>query len=211
MREGRGPAAEEFAAALAARAGAFGVELGAGAAGRLTEYFEILSAWNARLHLVAPCAPAEFAVRHVLESLLALPYLPQGARFVDVGSGGGLPAIPCLAARADLTGVLVESSAKKAVFLREAVRRVGASERARVLAERFEQTEAPDADAVTCRALERFAETVPRLVGWSPPGATLLFFGGEKIREQLERERLAYEPVRVPLSEQRFLFVIRRS
>lgn len=204
-------AAEEFAGALAAEAGAFGAELDGAALARLVAYFEILTAWNARLHLVAPCSPREFAVRHVLESLLALPYLAAGARVADVGSGGGLPAVPCLAAREDLSAVLFESSAKKAVFLREALRAVGVSARARVVAERFEQTNAPEADAVTCRALERFAETLPRLVAWSPPGATLLFFGGDKIRGALELAGLAFEPVRVPLSEQRFLFVARRD
>ncbi|HYP51933.1 MAG TPA: RsmG family class I SAM-dependent methyltransferase, partial [Pyrinomonadaceae bacterium] len=182
MWERGGVAGEEFEAALAARAGAFGLTLDEAARERLRSYFEILTAWNARLHLVAPCAPEEFAVRHVLESLLALPFLAEGARVLDVGSGGGLPAIPCLAVREDLSAVLFESSAKKAVFLREALRRVGASGRARVSAERFETAEAPGADAVTCRALERFAETIPRLVAWSPPGATLLFFGGDKIR-----------------------------
>lgn len=202
---------DEFDKALRGRAAACGVSLNEEARARLRDYFGLVMRWNPRLHLVAPCAPAEFAVRHVLESLLALPHLPAGARFLDVGSGGGLPAIPCLAARADLTAVLFESSVKKSVFLREALRRVGASPRARVAAERFERTEAPEASAVTCRALERFAETLPRLVAWSPPGATLLFFGGEKIREQLERERLTYEPIRVPLSERRFLFVIRRD
>src|SRR4051812_26775644 len=89
----------EFDKVLAEHAEGFGVSLGEGARARLGDYFELVSAWNPRLHLVAPCAPAEFATRHVLESLAALRFLPAGATFVDVGAGAGLPALPCLLAR----------------------------------------------------------------------------------------------------------------
>ena len=211
MSEQSSQPAGEFRRALASHAEAFGVRLDDARTARLAGYFELLRAWNPRLHLVAPCSPSEFAVRHVLESLLALPFLTENARVLDVGSGGGLPIIPCLAAREDLRAALYEASAKKAVFLREAARAAGAGPRARVVAERFERTPAPEAEAVTCRALERFAEMLPRLVEWSPPRSTLLLFGGHAISEQLERDRLTYEPVHVPLSERRFLFVLRRD
>src|SRR5438270_13175952 len=113
--------ADEFACALAAHALDYGARLTPDMIARLTAYFQLLTAWNARLHLVAPCTPAEFATRHVLESLVALRFIPTGARFIDVGSGGGLPAIPCLIARDDLRATLFEAATKKAVFLREAL------------------------------------------------------------------------------------------
>jgi len=201
----------EFDKALAEHAPAFGVSPGEGARGRLGDYFEHVTRWNPRLHLVAPCAPAEFATRHVLESLAALRFLPEGATFVDVGSGAGLPALPCLAARPDLKAVLVEASRKKAVFLREAVSRLGLSERARVVDERFERAEPPAADALTCRAVERFTEILPALVAWAARVPLLLLFGGESLRGRLDDEGLAFEAVRLPGSERRFLFVARRG
>ena len=100
----------EFDKALARRADTFGVSLDEEARARLGVYFELVSAWNPRLHLVAPCSPEEFAERHALESLLAVPFIGEGATFIDVGSGAGLPAIPCLVTRADLSASLVESS-----------------------------------------------------------------------------------------------------
>src|ERR1041384_4345038 len=133
------PAADQFARELKESAPRYGVRLTPALAAHLTSYFKLVTAWTAGLRLVAPCAPAEFATRHVLESLVALPHLSKGAAFVDVGSGAGLPAIPCLVARADLSATLVESSQKKAVFLRETLRELGLSERARVNAERFEK------------------------------------------------------------------------
>ncbi len=124
---------EEFDKALAERADAFGVRLAGETRARLGEYFELVAAWSPRLHLVAPCAPSEFATRHVLESMLALRFLEEGATIVDVGSGAGLPVIPLLAARADLKAVLVEASRKKSVFLREALSRLGMREAAGVV------------------------------------------------------------------------------
>lgn len=200
----------EFDKALAERAGRFGVGPDAEARGRLGDYFELVAAWNPRLHLVAPCPPAEFAARHVLESLTALPFIPEGATVLDVGSGAGLPAIPCLVARPDLKAVLVEASQKKSVFLREALSGLGLSDRARVVAERFEKVDPPAADCLTCRAIERFTEILPALAAWSANVPTLLLFGGEGLRERLELEGMSFETVRVPESERRFLFVVRR-
>lgn len=201
----------EFIGALAAHGGSFGVRLGDDVRARLADYFELVERWNARLHLVAPCAPREFAVRHVLESLFALAYIPRAAHIVDVGTGAGLPAIPCLVAREDLRATLVEASTKKAVFLREAISALGLRDAARVVNARFEETDAPGAEIVTCRALERFIEMLPRLVAWSPTRATLLLFGGATLREEIEREALPFETVLIPESERRFLFIVRRD
>jgi 16S rRNA (guanine527-N7)-methyltransferase len=200
----------EFDKALARHADAFGVTLDAVTRARLGDYFELVSAWNPRLHLVAPCPPEEFAVRHVLESLLALDFMGEGATFIDVGSGAGLPAIPCLVARRDARAVLVESSRKKTVFLREALARLELSGRAQVFAERFERVEPPAADCLTCRAIERFTEILPALLAWAARVPALLLFGGEGLGEKLELEGRRFRAVRVPESERRFLFVVRR-
>jgi 16S rRNA (guanine527-N7)-methyltransferase len=202
---------QDFRDALAAHAEAFGVRLGESQERRLADYFELLGRWNERLHLVAPCAPAEFAVRHVLESLLALEHIPRGAGVADVGSGGGLPIIPCLVAREDLRATLYEASAKKTVFLREAVGALGLKDAARIVNARFEETVAPHVNVVTCRALERFTEMLPRLVEWSPNNARLLLFGGATLRDAIEREGLPYTPLHIPESDRRFLFVTQHA
>src|SRR5713226_4938610 len=93
---------DTFGQALRDNAAEFGIQLGVDDVQRLSNYYELLLKWNVRLHLVAPCPPEEFATRHVLESLALLRHLPQNARVVDVGSGAGLPIIPCLMMRADL-------------------------------------------------------------------------------------------------------------
>ena len=78
MTERKLPPPGEFDKALALGAPAHGVALADDGQARLGEYFRLVSAWNPRLHLVAPCSPAEFATRHVLESLTALAFLAIG-------------------------------------------------------------------------------------------------------------------------------------
>src|ERR1041385_74238 len=110
---------EQFAEALRHHGGDFGVELSSQGFHKLSQFYELLLKWNPRLHLVAPCSPKEFATRHVLESLVLLRHLSENTRIVDIGSGGGLPIIPCLLVRDDLHATQIESSAKKTIFLKE--------------------------------------------------------------------------------------------
>lgn len=182
---------------------AYDVELSREALAQLGTFYSLLMRWNDRLHLVAPCSPEEFATRHVLESLMLLKHLPRGAKIADIGSGAGLPIIPCLIARADLDATLIESSQKKTVFLREALSAVG--RQATIIARRFEEIEAPDVSFVTSRALDQFLRKIPVLIDWAPDGATLLFFGGEALRKQLK----TFEAFLIPGSERRYLFVSR--
>ena len=194
---------DRFEQSLVTNMGSFNLDLPAETIARLGDYYSLLTGWNDRLHLVAPCEPEEFAVRHVLESLLLLKYVPENARVADVGSGGGLPIIPCLIARPDLEATLIESSQKKAVFLREAVSQLKLH--ATIVAQPFEQVEAPPVSFVTCRALDRFTEKLPRLIKWAPAGSTLLLFGGETLGEELAGK---LDKHLIPLSEKRFLFIL---
>lgn len=192
---------ERFEKTLVENMGAYGVALSPETVTQLAAYYSLLIRWNERLHLVAPCAPEEFATRHVLESLMLLEHLPQNAKIADVGSGGGLPIVPCLIARPDLQATLIESSQKKAVFLREALNAVGRS--AAIIAKRFEDIETPDVEFVSCRALDQFIRKIRVLIDWAPKEATLLLFGGEEL---LNTNRFL-----VPGSEKRYLYLLHRS
>jgi 16S rRNA (guanine527-N7)-methyltransferase len=189
-----------FARALGDNMSTYDVELSAAAMAKLGTFYSLLIRWNERLHLVAPCSPEEFATRHVLESLMLINHLPANAKIADIGSGGGLPIIPCLIARPDLDATLIESSKKKAVFLREALNTVG--RKATILPQRFEEIEAPEVQFVTCRALDQFTRKIPDLLAWAPEGSTLLLFGGENL---LDGERFL-----IPGSEKRYLFVAKK-
>ena len=191
---------QRFEQALTGNMRAFDVELSPDALARLGTFYSLLTRWNERLHLVAPCSPEEFATRHVLESLLLLKYLPPAAKIADIGSGGGLPIIPCLTVRDDLEATLIESSQKKTVFLREALSAV--ARKATILAMRFEEVEAPQVQFVTSRALDQLTKKIDDLIRWAPKDATLLLFGGEELKQKIPNA----EGHLIPGSERRYLF-----
>lgn len=201
----------EFSEAIARNAAAFGLTLSDRDIERLADYYALVMKWNARLHLVASCSPQEFAIRHVLESLLLLKHLPPNASIVDVGSGAGLPTIPCVLVRDDLSATLIESSQKKGVFLKEALRAVKPSSRTAVIVARFEEVPAPQADFVTSRALDRFSEILPELVQWASPNATFLMFAGMEVRKRVESLFSSAQVELIPRSDHRFLVIANRK
>jgi len=191
-----------FQEALLANASAFDVSLSPETQSKLGDYYDLLTHWNARLHLVAPCSPEEFATRHVLESLMLLKHLPAEAKIADIGSGAGLPVIPSLIARPDLHATMIESSQKKSVFLKEASKQLGIT--STVIAKPFEDIPAPDVSFVTCRALDEFMTKLPAIVRWAPHGSKLLLFGGETLGQKLGA---GTQEFKIPLSDRRFLFL----
>ena len=199
---------EKFVAALEANQAAFGFSIGAEKKGALADFYEIVDLWNKRLHLVAPCSAEEFAVRHILESLCLLEFLPGGAHLADIGTGGGFPSLPCLMMREDLRGNLIESSAKKVIFLREAAAKLRIHQRTTVLNVRFENLPPPEFGVVASRALDKFTEKLPEIAAWAKDAESMALFGGESLRAELEKLGLRFTEKLIPHSEQRFLFVV---
>jgi 16S rRNA (guanine527-N7)-methyltransferase len=158
------------------------------------------------LHLVAPCRAEEFATRHILESLTLLEFLPQNVDFADIGTGAGLPSIPCLIVREDLRGVLIESKLRKADFLADVLAKCELEERAYVINRQFEEIEKPDVSYILCRALDKFTQKLPKMLRWSQ-NCNLLLFAGNAIRDELKYQRITFSEKLMPFSEQRFLFV----
>jgi 16S rRNA (guanine527-N7)-methyltransferase len=197
---------EEFIEAVKKHQNHFGLNLPDRKISALADYYEFVQTNNPLLHLVAPCTPEEFAVRHILESLTLLEFLPKNAKLADVGAGAGLPSIPCLIARDDLRAVLIELKLKKAKFLEECLAKFELKGRARVFDRQFEEMATPRPAFITCRALDKFTQKLPRLLKWSQ-GSSMLFFGGNSLRDELKKCGVRFEEKLLPLSEQRFLFI----
>ena len=133
-----------------------GMQLGQSSLEALWSYVELLVRWNRRINLTGFSfeTDTEAAVKRLLREPLAAAQIARPARrILDVGSGGGSPAIPFflgLEWASEL--VLVESRAKKVVFLREALRVTGIP--GTVIADRFEHLVVPEPfDAITVRAV----------------------------------------------------------
>jgi 16S rRNA (guanine527-N7)-methyltransferase len=132
----------------------------------LEAYYRLLTHWNATINLTALPLDAptdETFDRLLVEPLAASRHIPDTAAvWFDLGSGGGSPAIPIKIARPQLRLTMVESKARKAAFLSEAVRVLGFLDTA-VANDRFEAVARADGisgtvDLVTVRAVRADAE-----------------------------------------------------
>ncbi len=85
---------------------------------QLVAYVEMLHKWNKAYNLTSVRNPDEMLVRHILDSIVAAPHL-QGERFIDVGTGPGLPGIPLAIALPDAHFTLLDSLGKRVRFLRQ--------------------------------------------------------------------------------------------
>ncbi len=92
---------------------------------RFPRLCELLLEANEKVNLTAVRDPAGVAVLHFADSLTALPFIPEGARTVDVGCGGGFPSLPLAIARPDITVVALDSTEKKLRFVADAARELG--------------------------------------------------------------------------------------
>lgn len=85
---------------------------------QLVGYVELLHKWNKAYNLTSVRDPSEMLVRHILDSIVVEPHL-QGTRFIDVGTGPGLPGIPLAIVRPDSHFTLLDSLGKRVRFLRQ--------------------------------------------------------------------------------------------
>ena len=96
---------------------------------RLDRYVRLLEEWQAKTNLVAPSTLPQLWTRHIADSLQLLALKSDGKVWLDLGSGGGFPGVVLACALAETPAAqihLVERNAKKAAFLREAIRVTGA-------------------------------------------------------------------------------------
>ena len=95
-----------------------GIDLDAATQQKLLDYLALLEKWNKVHNLTAVRDPSDMVTLHLLDSLSVLPHIKSG-RLLDVGSGAGLPGIPLSIVRPDLQVTVMDSSHKKASFMRQ--------------------------------------------------------------------------------------------
>ena len=156
---------------------------------RLDAYVDLLIQWQAKTNLVAPSTLPAIWTRHIADSLQLLAIAPHAKIWADFGSGGGFPGVVLACAMAETDGAavhLVERNAKKAAFLREAIRITGAPGIIH-LADIGDYVDRSDdqIDCVTARALA----PLHMLLGLAQPlvnrGTKALFLKGQDVDAEL--------------------------
>lgn len=156
---------------------------------RLDRYVSLLVEWQAKTNLIAPSTLPQLWTRHISDSLQLLDLAPNARRWLDFGSGGGFPGVVLACAMAEHDGAtvqLVERNAKKAAFLREALRLTGAAGSV-VLADIGDYVDSlrTPVDCITARAVA----PLHMLLGFAAPlvqqGTKALFLKGQDVEAEL--------------------------
>ena len=156
---------------------------------RLDRYVGLLLEWQAKTNLVAPSTLPTLWTRHIADSLQLLALAPSAKVWVDLGSGGGFPGVVLACALAQTSGAtvhLVERNAKKAAFLREALRVTVAPGMVHLaeIGDTVDRITGP-VDCVTARAVA----PLHQLIGFAEPlvrkGAKILFLKGQDVEAEL--------------------------
>lgn len=156
---------------------------------RLASHLDLLRRWQKRINLVGAATLRDPWRRHMLDSAQLAPLVPAGARLADLGSGAGFPGLVLAILRGGPVH-LIESDARKAAFLREAVRITGAP--AEVHNARAEQLDLK-ADIVAARACAPLDRLLGLALPLLAPGGLCLFLKGARVEEEVREARTAWK------------------
>jgi 16S rRNA (guanine527-N7)-methyltransferase len=156
---------------------------------RLDAYVDLLVLWQAKTNLVASSTLPNLWTRHISDSLQLLTIAPDAKIWVDFGSGGGFPGVVLACAMAGTGGAmvhLVERNAKKAAFLREALRITGAPGTVH-LADIGDSVDSlsGQVDCVTARAVAPLHQLIGFAESLVKQGAKALFLKGQDVEAEL--------------------------
>jgi 16S rRNA (guanine527-N7)-methyltransferase len=204
----------DFQTLIRTRLAAASVEAGGEAVVALGRYLDVLARWNRRINLTAfnLDAPTSHAIdRLIVEPLVAARLVRANDRVaVDVGSGGGSPALPLKIAAPWLRMTLIEARVRKSAFLREAIRELGLTDvdvDTRRLGEGGQPALNGSADIVTLRAVKAGADLWRGISALTRSGGRVLWFsdaaGGEHVPAGFVE--------RAPLVETAFLRVLTKD
>jgi 16S rRNA (guanine527-N7)-methyltransferase len=168
-----------------------GIEVTAAQADRFGIHGRELVLWNRKTNLTAITDPLEIAVKHFIDSLAALPLIPDNASLLDIGSGGGFPGLPLKIMRPLQPITMVDGVHKKISFIKYMIRLL-ALEHVAALHIRAEDMVSDKAyagyfDVITCRALADLKTIVQlSLPLLSPRGIIIAYKGPTERPETVE-------------------------
>jgi 16S rRNA (guanine527-N7)-methyltransferase len=181
---------------------ALGVALQPAQVAALLTLVSELAEWNTRFNLTAIKEPSEVVDKHLLDSLAVLPHL-HGLRIADIGTGAGFPGLPLAIADVDRRFTLVESTGKKASFLRHAVGKLHLPNVDIVQGRAEAMRPAKPFDSVVARALGSLADYVRVAGHLAGRNGRLFAMKGRPPEDELKAlpegwKALAVHPIRVP-------------
>ncbi len=104
---------------------AFGVKLSEMQLRLLAFHAQELLTWNNKFNITAIVEPFDVALKHFIDSIAVSPFILDGSKIIDLGSGGGFPGMPLKIVKPSLEVIMVDSSGKKVNFLNYLISQIG--------------------------------------------------------------------------------------
>jgi 16S rRNA (guanine527-N7)-methyltransferase len=170
-----------------------GIEVDEGVTAQFSVHASELIKWNRKINLTAITNPRNIAIKHFLDSLAPAHYIPDAARLLDIGAGGGFPGIPLKILKPSLSVLLIDGVRKKVNFLKHVLRTLNLENIAalQIRAENLakEPEFANSFDAIISRALSDLTPFVKCALPLLAPQGAIMAMKGKVDPKELEAVR----------------------
>ncbi len=194
-------------------AGTMGIAVHREMAEKLAAHAAELILWNKKVNLTAITDPMDIAVKHVLDSMAAVPLIPDDACVLDIGSGGGFPGIVLKVVKPGLSVVLVDASRKKVSFLQHVIRLLSLPQIEAIHTRAEDLKQSGDFtrkfDVVTCRAFSSLETFVSMSRPFVKDEGLVIAYKGKDAENEIQDVSFASEKIKNENMEKRESFTIK--
>lgn len=187
---------------------------------KLATFFDMLTSTNEHTNLTRIVSPSDAVDKHFADSLSGIDHFPPCVKLLDVGSGGGFPALPIAITRPDLDVTMIDSTGKKVDFLNEVCTSLSLNARAlHVRAEEYAHTSARESyDIVTARAVASLPTLLEYCLPFVKVGGSFVAYktsedellDAQKALETLGGKLVSTHPYTLNGGDKRTLFIIKK-
>ena len=158
-------------------------------------YMNLLVEWNEKINLTAITEPKEVILKHFVDCITILKYIPKDARIVDVGTGAGFPGIPLNIMESNPKYILVDSLNKRINFLNEMIN-ILELENINAIHSRIEdfaKNNKESYDIATSRAVAPLNVLLEYLLPLVKVGGICICMKGSNVQEEIENSKKALD------------------
>ena len=158
-------------------------------------YMTNLLEWNEKINLTAITDEDDMILKHFIDSLTILEYIPEKSNVIDVGTGAGFPGIPLKIVREDINMTLMDSLNKRITFLNEIINKLGLKKINAIHSRAEELAKIPEHrekyDIAVSRAVANLSTLSEYMIPFVKVGGKCICMKGSKIEEELKTAKNA--------------------
>lgn len=175
----------------------------------LCQFYQMVIETNKKFNLTAITEEEDFAIKHILDSVLPLKYLKDSASVLDVGAGAGFPSVPLKILRPDLKLTMLDSLNKRVNFLNEVITKLNLScaNAVHSRAEDYAKAHREKFDVVISRAVANLTTLSEYCLPFVKVGGKFIALKGSLLKEELSCAEYAIKTLGGEVEEIQKVFI----